>query len=88
MCNKPTVCLDLFTDKDGNQEEVIQSFYGGYNLILRQEQFDGAYDKTVSKIWNDFSVWVSGGSGWILDSVHNLIMNTAKYEPIRGSSYI
>ena len=75
-------------DKEGAQEEVRQMFYGGPRLILRENDFNEAYHETVTKIWIDFGAWVANGSGWALDSVEMLYMNTATYEPIRGRSYI
>ena len=75
-------------DKEGEKEEVSQSFYGGPRLILREEDFDEAYDESVKRIWRDFDGWLSNGSGWILERVENLYLNTAIYDPIYGSSYI
>ena len=31
---------------------------------------------------------MANGSGWILDRVQNIYLNTSVYEPIRGKSYI
>ena len=49
-------------DQEGEQQEVSQAFYGGLKLILRQEDFDEAYDESVKKIWIDFDHWFSNGS--------------------------
>ena len=69
-------------DKEGEKEEVSQAFYGGPRLILRDVDFDKAYDESVRKIWIDFYTWLSNGSGWILERVENLYLNTAAYDPI------
>ena len=74
-------------DKDGNKEEVSQMFYGGPRVILRENQYDEAFDESVKKIWLDFDAWMANGSGWILDRVQNIYLNTSVYEP-RGKSYI
>ena len=42
----------------------------------------------MKKIWGDFDQWLSHGSGWILETVENLYLNSATYEPIYGRSYI
>ena len=73
-------------DQEGEQQEVSQAFYGGQKLILRAEDFHEAYDESVKKIWNDFDKWLSNGSGWILERVENLYLNSAKYDPIYGRS--
>ena len=73
-------------DQEGEQQEVSQAFYGGQKLILRAEDFHEAYDESVKKIWGDFDKWLSNGSGWILERVENLYLNSAKYDPIYGRS--
>jgi len=75
-------------DQEGEQQEVSQAFYGGPRLILRADDFDEAYDESVKKIWGDFDQWLSHGSGWILERVENLYLNSAAYDPIYGRSYI
>ena len=37
---------------------------------------------------NQISRWISEGSGWIIKSVDRHYLNIAKYEPMKGSSYI
>ena len=75
-------------DKEGNQETVNQMFSGGARTILRENQFEEAYVESINKIWKNFDEWISNGSGWRLNRVQNIYLNTAAYEPIRGSSYI
>jgi hypothetical protein len=75
-------------DREGEKEEVSQAFYGEPRLILRVEEFEEAYSESVKKIWSDFDAWMSNGSGWILERVENLYLNTAAYEPMNGSSYL
>ena len=75
-------------DQEGDQQEVSQAFYGGPRLILRADDFDEAYDESVKQIWGDFDRWLSNGSGWILERVENLYLNSAAYDPIYGRSYI
>ena len=74
--------------QEGEQEEVSQAFCGCTKVILRVEDFDDAYDESVKKIWNDFDEWMSNGSSWVLERVENLYLNSAKYDPIYGRSYI
>ena len=69
-------------DQEGEQQEVSQLFYGGPRLILRNEDFDEAYDESIKKIWADFDKWLSNGSGWKLERVENFYLNTAAYDPM------
>ena len=75
-------------DQEGEQQETSQLFCGGSRLILRAEDFDDAYDESGKKIWNDFDEWLLNGSGWILERVEILYLNSSKYDPIYGRSYI
>ena len=68
-------------DKEGEIDEVSQNFSGGQRLILRIEDFDLAYDESTQKIWGDFDNWLSNGSGWVLERVEALYLNTAVYNP-------
>ena len=36
-------------DREGNTEEVSQHFYGGARTILRENQFEEAYDESTKK---------------------------------------
>ena len=48
-------------DKDGFQETVNQMFYGGARTILRENQFDEAYNESINKIWKNLTEWLSNG---------------------------
>lgn len=37
---------------------------------------------------NKIAPWISEGSGWTIESIHNQYMNIVKYQPLKGSSYI
>ena len=40
------------------------------------------------KILNSLYIWISEGSGWVIDKNELLYINVANYEPLLGSSYI
>ena len=82
-----SVCMSR-QDKEVEQQEVSQAFCGGSRLIFGEEDFDEAYDESVKKIWIDFDKWLSNVSGWILERVENLYLNSTTYDTIYGRSYI
>ena len=43
---------------------------------------------TQTKIIEKIGKWMSDGSGWAVDEVISHYMNSVKYEPLKGSSYI
>ena len=75
-------------DKDGNKKFASAGFYGGTHTLLRQSQFEEAYTLSTAQIWKSFDHWLKNGSGWVLDRVEQITLRTAKYKPMRGSSFI
>ena len=37
---------------------------------------------------NKIAQWISEGSGWTIESINNHYVNTVKYQPQTGSSYL
>ena len=75
-------------DKDGNR--VSMSAYHNSNVTpyLRVQDFDDIYQSSVAKIWDTFDAFQKTGSGWILERIQKIILNTYKYQPLGASSYI
>ena len=45
-------------------------------------------NESPEKISNSIDIWISEGSGWVIDKNELLYINVANYEPLLGSSYI
>ena len=43
---------------------------------------------SVQEILNLLDIWISEGSGWIIDKIKGLYINTSNYEPLLGGSYV
>ena len=43
---------------------------------------------SFEKILNSLDIWISEGSGWVIDKVEGLYINVANYEQLSGRSYI
>ena len=56
--------------------------------LLRREEFEDTYQSRMNKIWEAFDVYLKKGSGWILERVKKILLNTYDYKPIHISSYI
>ena len=55
-----------------------------YTDALSEEQFF----ESVQHIVNVVSMYATSGSGWIIEKVEKLKIRFAKFNPIRGSTYI
>ena len=56
--------------------------------LLRMEDFEDSYQSSMNKIWNSFDVYLKNGSGWRLERMEKILLNTYTYTPIKISSYI
>ena len=45
-------------------------------------------NESPEKILNSIDIWISEGSGWVIDKNELLYINVANYEPLLGNSYI
>ena len=81
-------CRMYKLDKDGNRMEVSSFFHGAMQTLLRSEDFEDSYQSSLNKIWQSFDVYLKRGSGWLLERVEKILLNTYTYTPIKISSYI
>ena len=75
-------------DKDGHKSEDSTFFHGAMHTVLRKEDFEEAYQTSLQKIWKSFDIYIRNGSGWILERVEKIFLNTYNYHPTGISSYI
>ena len=75
-------------DKDGNRVQMSAFHNSNMNPFLRDEDFEDIYQSSVAKIWDTFDKFQKTGSGWILERIQKIILNTYKYQPLGASSYI
>ena len=63
-------------------------FNSASQTIINQMEINNALQMSKQNILNKIAQWISEGSGWTVKSVDSHYMNIAKYEPMKGSSYI
>ena len=56
--------------------------------IINNTEINEALQMSKQNLLNQISRWISEGSGWTIKSVDSHYLNIAKYEPMKGSSYI
>ncbi|PFX11590.1 hypothetical protein AWC38_SpisGene24613 [Stylophora pistillata] len=71
-------------------ETLIQfTHFKSYTEIVFQEtDREELYQKCVDKMMESLAKFTREGSGWAVDSIAGLDLNTAEYKPLKGSSYI
>ena len=68
--------------------ETVLFFHGAMHTLLREDDYDEAFQNSLNKIWIAFDIYLKNGSGWILERVEKILLNIYKYEPIGSSIYI
>ena len=87
---KVQLSLSITLTKGINEEEKHVTIYANaemqivYTDALSEEQFF----ESVQHIVNVVSMYATSGSGWIIEKVEKLEIRFAKFNPIRGSTYI
>ena len=77
---------------DGQAEEVFEYKDAYFNsnafTILNNDEIIEALDKAAEEINNEIAVWLSEGSGWVIEKIRSHFVNIVKYLPLRGNSYV
>ena len=73
------------------RDELIENtahFYGKPQTVTNEMEIAKSLQITQEQIVNKIQKWISGGSGWTIQSVDGHFINVVKYRPLKGSSYI
>ena len=83
-----TVKVTFNKISDGEIVENPAYFNSKAQTIINNTEINEALQMSKQNILNLISQWISEGSGWTIQSVDSHYLNIAKYEPMKGSSYI
>ena len=72
----------------GKMVEKTAYFNSAAKTIINGMEITDSLQLTKQQIMNKIAQWISEGSGWTIQSVDSHYLNIAKYEPMKGSSYI
>ena len=76
---------DLVT---GEVEYTDAHFDSYYEINFQGVDVSDLYKTMTDKILKSFAEYQQNGSNWVFDSIEELQLNTVKYKPLSGSSYI
>ena len=63
-------------------------FYSGIQYFNSSTNILETLEIMKQKAIESFATYTSGGSGWIFQSIENLLLKVDKYNPLRGEGYI
>ena len=79
-------------EKTGKHTEVeirkVAYFNSKTKLIINEGEINSNLKIANLEIINSISVWLSEGSGWVIDEINNHYLNLIKYKPLKGGSYL
>ena len=82
-------CIMSKTDlKTGEVIFTSAYFSSKYEINFPSTDVSDLYKTMSDKMLESLAAYQQRGSNWVFDSIEELDMHTAKYEPLKGSSYI
>ena len=73
---------------DGKRKLVVGQNHGEQSAVLDENNVDEFYDKQTAYLQTWIEKFTNTASGLEIDHCIKLYLNIAKYEPLKGSSYI
>ena len=81
-----TVKVLLSKDKRNEGNKYSSVYFNSTTKTVINSEFN--LDKSFQEILCRIDNWINEGSGWIIESISGEYINTSKYSPIIGSSFI
>ena len=60
-------------------------------IISNEDNIDGLnnfLNQFVDEVKGDIEAWSERGSGWVVDEILKAFINVARYQPLRGGTYM
>jgi len=73
---------------DGSEEYTDPVLRHQQESVLKANEINEALDRAFPSIQEKLEKWTQKGSGWVVDGVETLWLDVARYQPLRGGSYI
>ena len=84
-----TLKVDLEkANPDGSEEYTDPVLRHKQEAIIQKSEIKGALSQVFLRVQETLEKWTQRGSGWVVDQVHTLWLDIARYQPLRGGSYI
>ena len=56
--------------------------------IMNSDEIEEALERPAAEILNKIAIWISEGSGWVIENIISHFLNIVSYVPLRGTSYL
>jgi len=89
------VQFGLLVRFSGNRNEEVEHMEHYFNkmkpIVINQHNNDTlnhVFNKFVDDVRGEIEAWSEKGSGWVVDEILEAIINVARYNPLRGGTYM
>ena len=73
---------------DGSEEYTDPVLRHKQEAVLQKSEITAALRQALPRVLETLEKWTQRGSGWAVVQVHTLWLDIARYQPLRGGSYI
>ena len=73
---------------DGSEEYTDLVLRHKQESVLQKSEIKAALQQAFPRLLETLEKWTQRGSGWAVEQVHILWLDIARYQPLRGGSYI
>ena len=81
----------FYIDRNGEVQRMEHYFNRMRPIVLNEhdmETLNHALNQFVDEVRSEIEAWSERGSGWVVDEILEAFINVARYQPLRGGSYI
>ena len=86
-----TLNVEFHIKRDEKEEKMNHYFNRMQPVILNQHNIDiikPLLNQFIDEVKGEIEAWSERGSGWIMDEILEAYINVARYQPMRGGSYM
>ena len=81
--------VQLWKDNpDGSEEYTDPVLHHKQEALLQASEINEDLNKAIPNLLELLEKWTQRGSGWVTDRVQTLWLDIARYQPLRGGTYI
>ena len=81
--------IQLRKEKQDGSEDLVNPILRSTQMVItKPSEIDEALDTAFSQIQECLEKWTHKGSGWVVVQIETLWLNIARYQPLRGGSYL
>ena len=73
---------------DGSEEFMEPILRHKQEAVLQKNEIKAALEEAFPRLLETLEKWTQRGSGWVVAQVRTLWLDIARYQPLRGGSYI